>query len=134
MPITDIADFEKYFPGVDWVPLGRLGLTFYSFFAVVFLMVWLCQCLSYFYFSSSEYTLWLFTIMIPHIHHASSLTCQHSMSKPHWSLKKLFEMIELYQIYLTIYSRHLAAQCLRINMNEHSILSVHNVNLLTWNR
>ena len=56
------------------------------------------------------------------------------MSKPHWPLKKLFEMIELYQIYLTIYSRHLAAQCLRINMNERSILSVHDVNLLTWNR
>ena len=56
------------------------------------------------------------------------------MSKPHWPLKKLFEMIELYQIYLTIYSRHLAAQCLRINMNERFILSVHDFNLLTWNK
>ena len=70
----------------------------------------------------------------PHIHHTSSLSRQHSMSKPHWPLKKLFEMIELYQIYLTIYSRHLAAQCLRINMNERFILSVHDFNLLTWNR
>ena len=42
-----------------WMLQDRFDLYFYSFFTVVFLMVWLCQCLVCFHFYSSEYASWL---------------------------------------------------------------------------